>query len=336
MMLLKEKVEAKQVEEWVLKEYDFYPEKMEERDNHKVIYCQRGAFILKATKAPKRYVHWLADMLAELKRKGFASVLPFYPNKYGDRYVSIAGRNYYVLPLVEQEVEEKDKGSWKLATLRLLAELHQRTVSSSTRPCPLNPLSLSRLEKRWRKRLEQLANYKELAVNKGFLSPFEQVFVGRFNYLYRLGERAIRYLQEWQERHGKGKLRYVFCHGHVGASSVLHTKEGSYLLHFDRANMDSPARDLALYFRKQVDLSGDEGLKRCLQYLASYEEVFPLTQSEKLLLAIFLLFPEQVFKAIEEYYAQVKDWSEEKQAAYLKKQMKGTLTAQKLLKRMLA
>ena len=28
-MLLKEKVEAKQVEEWVLKEYDFYPEKIE-------------------------------------------------------------------------------------------------------------------------------------------------------------------------------------------------------------------------------------------------------------------------------------------------------------------
>ena len=101
-------------------------------------------------------------------------------------------------------------------------------------------------------------------------------------------------------RNGKSarKARYVMCSAMVwDASSVLHTKEGSYLLHFDRANMDSPARDLALYISRKVDLSGDQGLKGCLEYLASYEEVFPLTQSEKLLLAIFLLFPELCLKS---------------------------------------
>lgn len=336
MMILQENVGQAQAEKWVLKEYDFYPERIEERDNQKMIYCQRGAFILKETKAPKQYVDWLAEMMWQLKQKGFSAVLPFYPNKYGDRYVVFAERCYYVLPIIQDQVEEKYKESWELDTLRLLAELHQKTVSSSTNRCPLKPLSLSRLEKRWRKRLEQLADYRELAVKKRMMSPFELAFVDKFDYLHQLGERAIYYLQEWQRKYGGSKLRYVLCHGHVGRKTVLHTKEGRFLINFDRANMDSPARDLALYYRKNVNLGEEYGLEHALHYLASYEDLFTLTSAEKLLFAIFLLFPEQVIKEIERYYGQATDWTEVKQTAFLEKQIKGTLTIRQFIKNILA
>lgn len=50
MNVLEEKCSEQKVEEWILKEYDFYPTKMERDGLITKVICDRGQFALKHTK----------------------------------------------------------------------------------------------------------------------------------------------------------------------------------------------------------------------------------------------------------------------------------------------
>src|SRR5690606_23949813 len=117
----------------------------------------------------RQYLEWLTNVLEQLQKEGFSAVLPFYPNKFGDPFVLLEKSSYYVLPWIEDRVEEKYKPSWEVEMLDLLAEMHQKTVRTTSDPCPLKPLSLNVLERRWKRRLRKMEEYKQFAEERVIL-----------------------------------------------------------------------------------------------------------------------------------------------------------------------
>lgn len=335
MIIEQKRHSTQEQEQWVLREYDFYPQRVEQIGKVKKISCDRGIFALKNTSLSEKQLKWLARCLRHLREESFSSFLPFHANKFGDEFVIMYGSAYYITPWMEDKVEEKYRQNWEMQIMKCVGEMHRKTVHLAEESLLPRTLSLSAIEKRWKKRLKKMDEYKQFAEQREVMSPMEVAFVEKYEYLQKLGHRAIDYLREWHEHQAERNVRYVLCHGHIQRKHVLHDDENCYLIDFEQANMDIPARELALFYRRHIDVSGERAEEVALQWLAAYEKEFPLEREEKLLLAIYLLFPERIFKEIEGYYQKARPWHALKYASYFDRQIKATFSIRKFIKKML-
>jgi spore coat protein YsxE len=337
MKLLDQPLSQREKEELIYKEYDFYPRKVEQMGKVRKIVCDRGTFSLKKAAVGQEQLQFLEQCMIYLNKQQFKHYLPFYPNKFGDSYVLYGNEGYYVTPWIEDIVEEKYRGDWEHQMMQCMGELHQLTLGySDNYVAKKTALSLPVLLQRWHSRLIQMNEYKKFAQNRDIMSPIEATYVANFDYLHELGLRAIRYLKEWKDKENTDKnTRMVLCHGHIHRKNVLHDSGQFYLIDFDQMTIDSPARDLALFYRRHLEkaLEGNEDI--AFEWLEAYEKEFPLERGEKILLAIYLLFPERVFKEIETYYQGIRDWHPLKQVRYFERQMKVTHLIRHFVKEML-
>lgn len=75
---------TKQKEEWVLNEYDFYPEKIETLGSVKKVTCNQGIFALKKAKVSLGHFSFIVQCLHRLTEQHYPYILPLCRNKYGD------------------------------------------------------------------------------------------------------------------------------------------------------------------------------------------------------------------------------------------------------------
>jgi spore coat protein YsxE len=333
--LLEQPLSSQEKEQLACLEYDFFPQKIEQIGNVKKITCNLGVFALKKSSVSEDQLEFIHQTLEKLKKGNYPHILSFCKNKYGDAYVTIQGDSYYVVPWVEDKVEEKYKVQWEMSILKGLGQLH--AISENLEGLTFSSPSLSSdvLLERWEKRLEKLDEYKEFIKSRNVMSPFETTFLSHFNYLRELALRAIRYLKAWKEREKERPMtRMVLCHGQISRKHVVQTEDQYYFIDFEHASGDSPARDLALFLRRHMDKLLNEEV--AIRWLQAYEEEFPLRKEEKVLLAIYLLFPEQVFKEIDLYYQGAREWHPLKKAKYLEKQIKNTYLMRKFIKQLMS
>ena len=267
----------------------------------------------------------------------FEHILPFLKNKFGDSFVTIEDKNFCVTPWIANQVEEKYSDHWELRIARGMGKLHARTLflkeqlGSAIKVTPL--FSAQGLLKRWKSRLQEMNQYKQFAESRNLMSPIEQAFVKQYKYLTELGQRAIKYLKQWNEKMSNHQLhRTVLCHGHIHRKHVVHDQKQFYFVHFDQANLDTPVRDVALFLRRHLGKMLEKEEEYAMSWLEAYEKEFPLLKEEKLLLAIYLLFPERVFKEIEIYYQGIRDWHPVKQMKYFDKQIQLTHQARRFVR----
>ncbi|WP_202080238.1 phosphotransferase [Caldalkalibacillus salinus] len=322
MKLLEKEWTSQEIEASVLREYDFIPQQIENVGRIKKVTCSRGEFALKKSQASPDQLKYIDEQIQNLEALRYDNILSWCHTKYGERYVHIDNEAYYVTPWVEDHIEEKYKDNWEQDILNSLGTLHKLTTSTNGER---ESIFHEALLKRWRTRLLQMVEYKNFAEDRSVLSPVETAYITHFDYLQELALRAIRYLQEWDDKNRENRtLPTVLCHGHVHRKHVLQTNRGSVIISFDHAQIDTPAREIAAFFRRHADKVFErEGLATL--WLEAYEKQYPLDTESKALLAIYLLFPERVFKEIDNYYQAVREWPIEKQARYVQKQMQHTM-----------
>ena len=302
MIALQASPTKQQIEQMVYQEYDFYPTHIEQHGKVRKIECTRGIYALKQTAVNASQMTLLNCLFRYLRQQHYTSFLALEPSKYGDPFIDLEGSCYYVNRWVYDRTEEKYREDWPQRVLRQLGHLHRLTLAYEE-PAPVSPLTPEIIGRRWKNRLEKMQAYRQLALGKPFMSPFEIAYVSHFEYLKELARQAMRYLQAWEEKlNKKQEQRAVICHGNVHRQHVLHEDDRLYFIHFDHAVLDSPVRELALFYRRHLEPTAHWDVETGFKWLEDYEEQFVLHGEEKLLLGIYLLFPERVFKEVEKYY----------------------------------
>jgi spore coat protein YsxE len=333
MKIIDQPLSLEKKEELVLREYDFFPQKLENKGSVKKVVCDHGSYALKRVTVEDEQMKNLVECVRHLLDHQYPHILPLHLNKYGDSYVNMQDERYYVTPWIENIIEHKYLEDWETDILKALGEMHAITLDYKPRSLQI-PLTTNVLLKRWQNRLVEMKEYKQFAENREIMSPLEIAFIAHYNYLQEHGLRAIRYLKEWAKKTEGHDQRTVLCHGHVHRKHVLQNEEQFYFVHMEHVNIDSPARDLALFFRRHVDrITENEGI--ATRWLAAYEKKFPLERIEKLLFSIYLLFPEGAFKEIEIYYKGSRDWPPLKQVRYFERQINIIHLLRRFVKEML-
>ncbi|GAB7388682.1 CotS family spore coat protein [Bacillaceae bacterium] len=302
---------ASSFETCVLCEYDFplHSASVMKPGRLYKIQCEWGTFVLKKSRRSRQGLYFIAEAIRFLHSKGFFYAVPFYGTKYGEPFVFTEKACYYVtewIPAVPGATSSGKELFWTR-----LAEMHQLSMGFQYDHYEMRKLTADNLFSRWKRGLQTLRECRELAEQRKFASPFDVAFLANYHYICDMAELALKYLGEWRDNISSRRiLRTAISHGRLHEGNVLVDGEGElYFIDFDHANLDTPVRDLALCLRRilsRTDWDADSLFAR----IARYESVCPLTREERLLLAICLLYPQQVLQDVSAYYGRARDWSE--------------------------
>ena len=107
------------------------------------------------------------------------------------------------------------------------------------------------------------------------------------------------------------------CHGEFTQHNVLFDRSKMILTNFEHACLDIPCMDVALFLRKVMEKQGWK-IPLGEKLLSAYEVVRPMEETERLILALRLSYPEKLWKIANHYYHANKAWIPAKDLEKLK------------------
>lgn len=304
MIVINSPIKQQQIEGILLKEYEISPRRIEAYGKVKKVESNRGTFAFKRTNISGAKITNLQLYFDFFQNESFQHTIPYTPNKFGDLFLTDDSCTYYVTPWIEDDVNAKYSNDWESEVLSTLGRMHKLSVIHR----PLHQVSHRMIKgqlKRWKHRQNKLNEYIDFAHSRPLLSPFESSVLNHYERISHMMSKAMTYLEEWMAKWGEEtEGRFVLCHGHLSRSHVLKEQDTLTFINFDYSVIDFPVRDLVIFFRRHLHLSTDWSLQLVTQWLEAYEQQMPLSRAEKLLFAIYLLFPEHLMREIELYYSK--------------------------------
>ncbi|UTR05103.1 spore coat protein YsxE [Alkalihalobacillus sp. LMS6] len=281
--------------------YDLMPTAIEQKGKIYRVETEQGVFALKESSMDPVQAEECIHAVRKLARLKYQSFVPIVPTKFGEHSLFISGKSYYLMPWIETQ-DYQGRQSVEEVMADSIGTIHRMTVKSQTATKEVIDQSCERLLSRWEMHSLELARFADEAEMKPYLSPFELSFLTHFKMFEQLADEATTHLEKWYKTTvDKGSYRSVLTHGRLSRSHFLHATNGQHLfINFERASLDTPARDLATLCRHGFPHSlWDED--EVLRWFARYEQHLPLINAEKYLVSAYLLFPEPIYYTMMNY-----------------------------------
>jgi spore coat protein I len=166
---------------------------------------------------------------------------------------------------------------------------------------------LGKWPEQYRSMKNKLTDWKKTALNSG-ASPAHQAYSSCVDSITGIAGRAIARLEasKYSKLADKGSKSIVLCHQDFGRGNVLAAKDGTYILDMDGVTFDLPARDLRKIIGKIADNTGNWSAETIGEILQWYTEKNPLSDDEKEILYIDLMFPHRFYGLVKNLYQNGK------------------------------
>jgi spore coat protein YsxE len=327
--------EKEQLYRSLLFHYDLYPEQIEEYGKIKKVSTSRGDFALKETTMSRVEADEFIQVMRRLGKLGYKQAVPILPTKYGEYSITTHAHSYYVMPWIEPvdylELESQEE---KMASQ--LGVIHRLTVKVQPFQKEQVEQSFQQLLIQWERTQLELTRFADQAERKTYMSPFELTFLTHAHMLDQMAEAAKTHLKAWYDSCiEKEKYRSVLCHGRLSRKHALFNAEQEpLLLNFERAGLDTPARDLATFCRLSFPYAywSEEEV---LRWFMRYEHHLPLLDEEKQLICGYLNFPDPIAYAVDSYVNKRKSLSELQHVQRLEKRLMAMRKVQRLTQKLI-
>ncbi|HEX2945056.1 MAG TPA: CotS family spore coat protein [Clostridia bacterium] len=153
----------------------------------------------------------------------------------------------------------------------------------------------------------KLTEWKKAARNNT-ANPAHQAYYDYVDSVIGIAGRAIERLNtsKYAKLTEPGSTSIVLCHQDFGRGNVLSAADGTYVLDLDGVTLDLPARDLRKIIGKLAGNAGNWSAETIRGILGWYTEINPLSEDEKQVLYIDLMFPHRFYGLVKNLYQNVK------------------------------
>lgn len=266
------------------------------------VETDNGIFLLEKTDEHPTQLYFVASWLHYLYSQGIKSVVPFCVTKYGEPYIATRYGMYVLQPWIEETEAIWRVPEWETRVLREVGRIHQVSIRAQVRWQGYAPVSLEQIRQRWESSIAQVVLIAEMAGQHHGTEVFGKMVKKNVEQFLHFAQYAVRELTDATARLERRPLMRVLCHGRIHRRNMIIGAGGAfYITRFERANLDTPVRDLAIFFRRYAPRCG-WSIRRGRKWLAAYEEENPLTEEERLLLSCYLLFPERLAHVARTYW----------------------------------
>jgi spore coat protein YsxE len=261
------------------------------------VETEDGTFALKKASCSAKKLSFLHQAVEEVRSQGGDALLPWIPTGKGRPFLEERGRAWYATRWSGGVLDPRDAPAEEL--IRQLAVLHRLLEKPADRGKEFRYRAGTGLVERWRGHRERIQEYRSKLKTRGFASPFEQMLSDHADLLDKAFSFAVRGMERFVETERGIPPRYTLCHGRIHPHNILKGDRGWIWIDWDHARVDSPVRDLALFFRQFSDPS--EGGSGILSLLEVYEQERKLSRKEKKLLALYLAYPDGIGELLRQY-----------------------------------
>ncbi|MCD5323747.1 MULTISPECIES: phosphotransferase [Pontibacillus] len=263
-------------------------------------YTPVGPVAVKRSEMDERTLHHWLETYRQIENYQFQHVMPLYMAANKELYVSYGDHIYYVMPWMD--TPNRDTPPYPFEQLyRTIGKMHKRTLHTEV-------VKREDYEERMNNRKTQLQQYRESLAKwvqtfeeHHYMSPVELQICTHYRDLDKVCEISMdwcdRFLDDLEE---DKQVRTALIHGNVKPSHFLYDDSKPYLLNWERSKTYYPAYDITTYFYHVLRYH-DAPVDQLISTFSYYEEQLPLLNSERCLLALFLLNPESYIRQIESY-----------------------------------
>ncbi|MFT9487643.1 MAG: phosphotransferase [Tepidibacillus sp.] len=299
----------------VIDEYDFQVSQIKWYGSVAKIETQLGVFAVKKANMSGSQAIRMNEILQFLQEHRW-NTSTIVSNKFAEPFVPVKNGIVYVTKWVEGEHLTLNHRPHFLVMVKVMAHLHKLGFEYNPEPFSYHFVDETYLRNSWEERLKWLKKYQKKLTRKESLTTFEHVILSYLPFLKEWSEEALEHLTQWVIQYNSiGDLRKTICHGKFHHRNMLLKPNGKMvLIDFDHVSLDTPVRDLANFIRKYI--LNKEHRFWAQEWFDRYQKIVSLTEPEKKLLAIYLIFPERIFTLAKKYEEKQQYGLEEQ---YLKK-----------------
>ncbi|MGN1315348.1 MAG: CotS family spore coat protein [Lachnospiraceae bacterium] len=303
----------------VLEKYDI--EVLRSWKGRGAILCETktGVKILKEYKGSSERLLLQQKLLHSIKEKGYTRIEGILPTREGDLLVRDEDMTAYYLkdyfPGKEcnsKDLEDCEGAMRQLALYHLAAALPELAAECS-------PGSFSHIRE-MEKHNRELKRVRKYLKGKSQKTEFEMVLSKYYDFFQEKAANVASESSKMNQDKSKSDSR-LFCHGDFQHHNLLFSGNHIFLINFEKFALDTPARDISLFFRKIMEKNGWSTVWG-QRLLGAYEEYKPLTSAEKMDLYYRLSYPEKFWKIVNFYYNSGKAWIPAKNLEKLEKLLK--------------
>ncbi|WP_110111511.1 spore coat protein YsxE [Bacillus sp. CGMCC 1.16541] len=285
----------------LLEQYRLQVDFIEDYGKVKKVYTNQGVFALKRVDDRSLSHNHFIQKVQHLHQKGFMKFVPIYQTTEGAYTVPYRNAYYYLMPwLPDNPTEERDIRYHKL--FQELAQLHALSAHEVDVVGEDIEAHYEALKKTWEDRQAELEQYVVESEKKVYMSPFELYFCTFYYETTRALEYAQEKLKQWYEyTKEKEKIRVTTVHGKLSAKHFVYDERGNgYFINFEQAREASPIYDLVSFYYRTLKTYPMTTMDS-YEWYSTYEQHFPLREEERLLLHMYLAFPEPIYQAVVQY-----------------------------------
>ncbi|MGN0308512.1 MAG: CotS family spore coat protein [Lachnospiraceae bacterium] len=303
----------------VLEKYDI--EVLRSWKGRGAILCETktGVKILKEYKGSSERLLLQQKLLYSIKEKGYIRIEGILPTREGELLVRDEDMAAYYLKdyFPGKECNSKDLGDCEEA-MRQLA-LYHLAAALPELASEYSPGSFSHIRE-MEKHNRELRRVRKYLKEKSQKTEFEMVLSQYYDFFQEKAVNVAAESSKMNQDKSKNDSK-LFCHGDFQHHNVLFLGNHVFLINFEKFALDTPARDISLFFRKIMEKNGWSTVWG-QRLLRAYEEYKPLTSAEKLDLYYRLSYPEKFWKIVNFYYNSGKAWIPAKNLEKLEKLLK--------------
>lgn len=257
-----------------------------------------GTFCLKRIRKSVPVVKFTTAAQDYLYKKG-ALVAGIIPTQSGELFFVHEGYGFVLYQWIngsQLEMEEVEEQAY--VGLSGLAQFHKDSVGFVP---PADSQTYDRMgvwPNHYKKMLDEMKKWKVIAETK--TTPFALAYLKVIDEMIDLAEQATQmldasYYSEWLKE--IGPYGYL-CHQDYGSGNALQTNHGVYVLDLDNVAYDLPLRDVRKLITKRMEQIGVWELAELEKLLNSYEGILPLTDEQRKILYIDLLYPHHFYGCV--------------------------------------
>lgn len=273
-----------------------------------VLSTDKGRKILKKIDYSLSELMFIYNALKEI-RKQYPYVINFRESITGEPYVQHRNDIYIVLDMIEgRDCLYENLIDLKNAS-KALARFHKAGEGIPVDGCE-EKNRLGKLEECYKRKIDDLEKYKEIAAMHVNKSPFDKAFLQEADYYLDNARDALKALQEspYMKLCSKG---YTLCHHDLAHRNILiDNNDNVYFLDFDYSLVDIPCHDIANMINKALR-HNEWNIEIADTILNSYSEEYPLCEEEMNVLVAYLMFPQEFYNVATSYYMKTRSWEEE-------------------------
>lgn len=253
----------------------------------------QGPMCLKRIRKSIPSVQFTAAAQDYLYNKG-AFVAKITPTHKGELFFVHEGYALALYQWIDGSDLEMDENPKHLEIgLKGLAKFHQDSVGFvPPADCEVSS-RMGAWPDHYKKLTDELAKWKVVAQKEQ--TSFHEAYLKTVDEMLAMANHASQLLQtsyydEWVKQIGE---HGYFCHQDYGAGNALLAGEDVYILDLDNLTYDIPLRDVRKLIVKRMDELQQWDPDELQRIMSWYESAFPLTDAQRRILYIDLLFPHE-------------------------------------------